>query len=204
MARTVSRPQKSISPGAWGLMALLALLWGCAFPATRAALSEVGVLTTVAFRVAGGAMVLWAVIFLRGLPVRGGWRVALIFGVMGVLNNILPWSMIVWGQQHIASGLAAILNASTAIFTVALAAAVFADERLTGEKVVGVLLGLAGVVVVMGLGALAALDLTSLSQLAILGSRSRVLGRSHHLPQDSRFGAALVAEWLLPNERRLA
>lgn len=160
--------QRRISPRAWALMALLALLWGGAFPATRTALVEVGVLTTVAFRVAGGAAVLWAVIAWRGLPLRGGWRVLLIFAVIGILNNVLPWSLIAWGQQHIASGLAAILNASTAIFTVALAAAVFADEKLTPEKTVGVLLGLAGVILVMGLAALATLDLTSLSQLAVL------------------------------------
>ena len=162
--------QRSISPRAWAYMGLLALLWGCSFPATRAALGEVGVLTTVAFRVAGGAIALWVVIFLRGLPVRGGWRAVLIFAVMGLLNNVLPWSLIVWGQQHIASGLAAILNASTAMFTVALAALIFADERLTAQKAAGVLLGLAGVVVIMGPGALAALDLTSLSQLAVLGA----------------------------------
>jgi drug/metabolite transporter (DMT)-like permease len=162
--------QTTISPRAWAYMGLLALLWGCSFPATRSALTEVGVLTTVAFRVTGGALALWAVIFLRGLPVRGGWRTLLIFAVMGLLNNIVPWCLIVWGQQHIASGLAAILNASTAIFTVALAALVFADERLTARKAVGVLLGLLGVMVVMGLGALANLDLTSLSQLAVLAA----------------------------------
>jgi len=89
---------------------------------------------------------------------------------MGFLNNVVPWSLIVWGQQHIASGLAAILNASTAIFTVSLAAMVFADERMTREKTLGVALGLAGVVVVMGTGALAALDLTSLAQIAILAA----------------------------------
>lgn len=164
------RPQTSISPRAWLYMGLLALLWGCAFPATRTALNEVGVLTTVAFRVAGGAIALWFVIFLRGLPVRGGWRIMLVFAVMGLLNNIVPWSLIVWGQQHIPSGLAAILNASTAIFTVLLAALAFADERLTSRKIIGVLMGLSGVIVVMGVSALTALDLTSLSQLAILAA----------------------------------
>lgn len=163
-------PQTSISPGAWGLMALLALLWGCSFPATRIALEQAGVLTTVAIRVAGGAATLWLVIWLRGLPVRGGWRIVGVFAALGFLNNILPWSLIAWGQQHIDLGLAAILNASTAIFTVALAAILFADERLTPGKAVGVFLGLAGVVVVMGVGALASLDLASLSQLAILGA----------------------------------
>ncbi len=170
MKQTSPNPQKTIPPAAWGLMALLALLWGCSFPATRAALEEVGVMTTVAFRVAGGAIALWLVILLRRLPVSGGWRAVLIFAGMGFMNNVLPWCLIVWGQSHIASGLAAILNASTAIFTVLLAALVFADERLTMRKAGGVLLGLAGVATVMGLSALAAFDLTSLAQLAILGA----------------------------------
>ncbi len=170
MTQTSAKPQKTIPAAAWGLMALLALLWGASFPATRAALGEVGVMTTVAFRVTGGAIALWVVILLRGLPVRGGWRAALIFACMGFLNNILPWCLIVWGQSHIASGLAAILNASTAIFTVVLASVVFADEKLTPRKAVGVLLGLIGVATVMGLSALAAFDLTSLAQLAVLAA----------------------------------
>lgn len=170
MNRADTRTQRSITPEAWALMALLAILWGGSFAATRTALAEVGVFTLVAFRVAGGALALWVYIAARGLPVRGGWRVIAIYACMGILNNVLPWSLIVWGQQHIASGLAAILNASTAIFTVALAALVYADERMTVEKSVGVVLGLAGVVVVMGAAALATLDLTSLSQLAILGA----------------------------------
>ncbi|MCX8510096.1 MAG: DMT family transporter [Rhodobacteraceae bacterium] len=170
MTKSAANPQKTIPATAWALMALLAFLWGGSFPATRAALGEVGVLTTVAFRVTGGAIALWLVIFLRGLPVRGGWRIALVFAGMGFLNNILPWCLIVWGQSHIPSGLAAILNASTAIFTVLLAALVFADEKLAPRKAVGVLLGLAGVATVMGLAALSAFDLTSLAQLAILGA----------------------------------
>ena len=170
MTDTATQPQTSISPAAWALMGLLALLWGCSFPATRAALGEVGVLTTVAFRVGEGALALWFVIALRGLPVRGGWRIVGVFAVMGLLNNILPWSLIVWGQSHIASGLAAILNASTAIFTVSLAALILPDERLTARKSIGVLLGLAGVVMVMGVTALRSLDLTSLGQIAVLAA----------------------------------
>lgn len=170
MTQTSAKSQKSIPTAAWGLMALLALMWGASFPATRTALGEVGVLTVVAFRVTGGALALWLVIFLRGLPVRGGWRLALTFAGIGLMNNVLPWCLIVWGQSHIASGLAAILNASTAIFTVVLAALFFADERLTTRKAAGVMLGLAGVATVMGLAALASFDLTSLAQLAILAA----------------------------------
>lgn len=170
MTQTSAKSQKSIPTAAWVLMALLALMWGASFPATRTALGEVSVLTVVAFRVTGGALALWLVIFLRGLPVRGGWRLALTFAGIGLMNNVLPWCLIVWGQSHIASGLAAILNASTAIFTVVLASLFFADERLTTRKAAGVMLGLAGVATVMGLAALASFDLTSLAQLAILAA----------------------------------
>ena len=162
--------QQTISPRAWALMALLAAIWGGSFLSNRIALEEVGVLTTVAFRVAGAALFLWAYVVLRGLAVPRGARWPAVFLGMGVLNNVIPFTLIVWGQQYIPSGLAAIFNASTAIFAVLLAALIFADERLSVRKAVGVALGFAGVATAIGIGNLAALDLTSLGQLAIIGS----------------------------------
>jgi drug/metabolite transporter (DMT)-like permease len=162
--------QQSITPGTWALMALLALIWGGSFTANRGAVGEVGVFTTVAFRVGGAALLLWAVVLARHLRVPGGWRTIAAFGAMGVLNNVIPFTLIVWGQTHIPSGLASILNGATAIFTVALAPLFFADERLTAQRALGVLIGFAGVAVTIGLGALAALDLTSLAQLAVLAA----------------------------------
>jgi drug/metabolite transporter (DMT)-like permease len=69
---------------------------------------------------------------------------------MGLMNNAIPFSLIVWGQSHIASGLAAILNASTPLFTVLLAHVLTADERLTPARAVGAALGFAGVAVMFG------------------------------------------------------
>ncbi len=69
---------------------------------------------------------------------------------MGLLNNALPFSLIVWGQTTIASGLAAILNATTPLFTVLLAHAVTADEKLSGPRLLGCALGLAGVALMLG------------------------------------------------------
>jgi drug/metabolite transporter (DMT)-like permease len=89
---------------------------------------------------------------------------------MGLLNNAIPFSLIAWGEIRIASGLAAILNASTAILGALVAAAVFRDERLTPRKATGVTLGFLGVATVIGLDALEGFDLTSLSQLAVLGA----------------------------------
>ena len=166
---TQNIPQQNLSPRAWALLLLLALIWGGSFLSNRAALEEVGVLTTVAFRVGGAAIVLWGWIFWRGLALPGGrhaWR----FLIMGLLNNVIPFTLIVWGQTQVESGLAAILNAATAIFAVLLSALVFADERLTPRKGLGVALGFTGVAMAMGVGHLFALDPRSLGQIAILGA----------------------------------
>lgn len=161
--------QTSISPLAWGLMTLLALIWGGSFLSNRAAVSEVPVFTVVAIRVGGAAVALWAYILMRRLPLPDI-RVVRHFMVVGILNNVVPFSLIVWGQSHIASGLAGILNASTAIFTVLLAALVLPDERLTWRKAAGIAVGFGGVVTAIGLEELTALDLTSLGQLAVVGA----------------------------------
>ena len=165
-----SPTQKSISPATWGLMLLLALIWGGSFTANRAALTEVGVLTTVAVRVSGAALALWLWIALRRLPVPRGWRWIGTCALLGLLNNVLPFTLIVWGQTRIDSGLAAILNGATALFSVLLAALLFRDEALNLRRGLGLGLGLAGVVVVIGPETLAGFDLTSLAQLAVLAA----------------------------------
>ncbi|MEO0916462.1 MAG: DMT family transporter [Pseudomonadota bacterium] len=90
------------------------------------------------------------------------------FIVMGVLNNVLPFSLMAWGQLHIETGLTAILNAATAIWGVLVAALVFADERLTTRRLLGVLVGFVGVATAIGWASIAALDLRSLAQLAVI------------------------------------
>ncbi len=151
-------------------MALLALIWGGSFVANRQALTGLPVLTIVAMRVLGGAVALWLWVALRGLPVPRGARWIGACAVMGLLNNVVPFCLIVWGQQQIPAGLAGILNASTAVFAVLVAAAVFPDERLTPARALGVALGLGGVIMAVGPRALAAFDLRSTAQLACLAA----------------------------------
>ena len=167
---TVSDPQRSISPKAWAFMGLLALIWGGSFLSNKVALTEVGVLTTVAIRVGGAGVALWLYILRRGLPVPKGLGWLKTCMIMGLLNNVVPFSLILWAQTHIPSGLAGILNAATTIFGVGLAALAFPDERLTARKAVGVALGVAGVVAAVGPAVLARFDITSLGQLAVLGA----------------------------------
>ena len=162
--------QTRISRTSWLTMTLLALIWGGSFLSIRMVLEEVGVLTTVAFRVGLAAAALWAFVLVRGLPVPRGARWVGACLILGFFNNIVPFCLIVWGQTHIPSGLAGILNASNVIFSVGLAALMFRDERLTARKSLGIMLGLAGVALTIGPGVLSHLDLTSLGQLAILGA----------------------------------
>ncbi len=157
-----------MSGRAWAELLLLALIWGASFLAIRVALDEIGFVTVVAHRVFWAALVLWAVVAFRRLPVPRGARVWGAFFVMGLLNNVIPFSLMAWGQLHIESGLTSILNAATAIFGVLVAAAVFADERLTARRALGVSLGFVGVATAIGLEALARFDLRSLAQLAVL------------------------------------
>ena len=163
-------PQKTITPRAWAELLLLATIWGGSFISNRLALNEVPVLTTVAFRVTGACILLWVYVRLRGLPIPRSPRVWLAFLAMGLLNNALPFTLITWGQLTIPSGLAAIVNASTAIFGVLAAALLFRDERLTAPRLIGVLLGFTGVAVAIGLQTLTALNLTSLPQLALVAA----------------------------------
>ena len=161
-------PQTRLSFKSWGLLLLLALIWGGSFTANHVALAEWPVTSVVAFRVTVAAAALWIYIAAIGLAVPKGWRFRRDAMIMGISNNVVPFSLIVWGQTHIPSGVAGILNSSTALFSVLVAALLFPDERLGLRRLTGVLLGLAGVAVVIGPEAMTHLDLTSLGQLAVL------------------------------------
>ena len=157
-----------MSARAWAELLLLALLWGGSFLSIRIALDEVPVLWAVAHRVSLGCAALWLWVAWRRLPVPRAPGIWGAFLVMGVLNNAIPFTLMTWGQLHIESGLTAIYNAATAIFGVIVAALVFADERLTARRAAGVLIGFAGVSTSIGWEALAAFDLRSQAQLAVL------------------------------------
>jgi drug/metabolite transporter (DMT)-like permease len=154
----------------WAMLVALSVLWGGSFFFVGVAVRELPSFTIAAARVGVAALALWAV--LTALRVRmpvgtGPWAA---FLGMGLLNNAIPFVLFVWGQHHIASGLAAILNATTPLFTVALAHLLTADERLTLSKATGVVVGFGGVVVMLGADLLAGLGIELLAQAACLAA----------------------------------
>jgi len=134
----------------WGMLIALSLLWGGSFFFNGLAVRELPTFTVVVLRVGFGALVLLMVLSVRGLRLPAEGRVWRAFFGMGLLNNVIPFSLIVWGQTYVASGVASILNATTPLFTVVVAHLLTADEKMTGGRLLGVLVGFSGVVVMIG------------------------------------------------------
>lgn len=157
-----------MGPVEWLLLVLLSLLWGTTYFWVSISLRDLPPLTIVLVRVALAALVLAGVAAVLGQKLPTAKREWQPYFIMAALNNAVPFSLIMWGQTHIAGGLAAILNATTPLFAVVFANFLTQDERFAAHKLIGVLLGLGGVAVLMGPDALAGLDADLLAQLAIL------------------------------------
>lgn len=161
---------RTMTPVEWSLLLTLSLLWGGSFFFNAIALSALPPFVVVAARVTLGALLLYAAVRTIGARMPTDARSWRAFAVMGLLNNVLPFSLIAWGQTSIASGLASILNATTPLFTVIVAHALTRDERLTPASVVGTIIGLAGVAVMIGIDTLADAGGHVLAELAVLAA----------------------------------
>jgi drug/metabolite transporter (DMT)-like permease len=154
----------------WILLLALSILWGGSFFFVGVAVKDLPPLTIVVCRVALAAIVLHLVIRMMRVNLPATKQVWGAFFGMGLLNNVIPFTLIVWGQTHIASGVASILNASAPLFTVIVAHSLTADEKMTGGRLIGVLIGLIGVAVMIGSAALQSLGVNVIAQLACLGA----------------------------------
>jgi drug/metabolite transporter (DMT)-like permease len=161
---------KVMGPGEWALLVSLSAIWGWSFFLAKIALAELSPTAIVLGRVTIAAVALDVLVWAGGWRMPGSLRVWVAFFVMGALNNLIPFSLLFWSQTRIASGLVAILNATTPLFTVVLAHVLTRDERLTPNRLVGVLAGLAGVAVMIGGDALWGLAHHVVAQVAVLGA----------------------------------
>lgn len=134
----------------WFRLGLLSILWGGSFLFVEIALTELPPLSVVWLRVSLAAVVLGAVLWLRGLGFPKGRPVWAALCVMGLLNNAIPFSLFVYAQSQITGALASILNATTPLFAVLVAHFATSDEKLSLRKALGLLFGLLGVMVTVG------------------------------------------------------
>ncbi|MEZ9655940.1 DMT family transporter [Vibrio splendidus] len=159
----------SMNARVWAMLIVLSMLWGGSFFFVGVVVTDLPPLTIVALRVGIAAITLWIIALMIGLRPPKELRVWGAFLGMGLLNNVVPFALIVWGQTQIASGLASILNAATPIFAVVVAGILLPDERVTPLKLVGVGIGFVGVVVMIGLPALSGGG-SLIAQLAIIAA----------------------------------
>lgn len=155
---------------AWGLLLFLSLLWGGSYLSARIAAPVLPPFVLVFARCVIAAAALNLVLAARGrhLPLdRASLRD---YVVMGLLNNVVPFGLIFFGTATIGAGLASILNATTPIFTALVVHAFTADDKLTANKSAGVLLGFAGVAVLIGYSAIGDLGGHLLAELACLAA----------------------------------
>lgn len=154
----------------WILLSVLGVIWGGSFLFAKVAVAEIPPFVLVFFRVSIACVALLVYLWHRNLLARLELRLAVPFLVMGLLNNAIPFSLLFLGQTVIGAGLASILNATTPIFTVLVAGVLVKQETLQAHRIAGVVLGIAGVAVMLS-GSLSGLATDPVwAQLCCLGA----------------------------------
>lgn len=159
-----------MGPVEWLLLIVLSVIWGGSFFFNGVALRGLPPLLVVVGRVGIGCLGLAVFLVATGHDLRpylSRWRQ---FLIMGVLNTAIPFTLIVWGQQHISSGLASVINALTPAFTILVANFYTRDERASVRKFAGAVIGLGGVGVLIGTDAISGFGDHVLGQIAVMGA----------------------------------
>ena len=154
----------------WVMLITLATVWGGSFLFNAILVAELPVITIVAIRVTVAALALWGFVRVTGRKIPTSPQVWWALLILGVLNNAIPFSLIVQGQTQITSGLASILNATTPLFTILVAGFFLTDERFSVLRVLGVVVGFSGVILMVGPEALSGLGDDFWAQLCALGA----------------------------------
>jgi drug/metabolite transporter (DMT)-like permease len=134
----------------WIAFALLCGAWGSSYLFIRIGVEEITPLALVAVRLLIGSLTILAIVAVRRQSLQVSRRQLGIITVAGTINTAAPFLLISWGETSTPSGLASILNSTTPIFALLLAGAILHDEPITAARLVGVLVGFAGVLVLLG------------------------------------------------------
>jgi drug/metabolite transporter (DMT)-like permease len=188
----------SMTAADWLLLIFLSVLWGGSFFFAKVALAELPPLTLALARVAIAAAILIVLVRAAGLALPAGWGAWRPYFAMGLINNVLPFTLLFWAQTHIASGLASILNATTPFFTIAVAHLATTDDKLTLPRAIGLVIGFTGVVVMLGIDLMSGVGAHVLAEVACLAAAflyavSGVMGRRFGKTPPLAISAALLS-----------
>jgi drug/metabolite transporter (DMT)-like permease len=154
----------------WLLIGILSILWGGAFFLIEVGLRSYPPITLVFMRLALAVPPMWLAMRLMGERLPTEPRIWGLLAIVGALNCALPFILFFWGQQYLDSGYASILNATTPLWGVITAHFLTSDEKATPARIIGVLIGMAGIVVMVGPEAMKGLSNNLLAQLACIVS----------------------------------
>ena len=149
------------------LLILLAGLWGPSFLFIKVAVAEIPPLTLVLGRVGIAAVLLTLFLYVQGKSLPRSRTIWRHLAVMGLVHNTIPFVLFGWGEQYIDSALASILNGTTPLFTIVLAHYFASNDRLTPLKLIGVLIGFAGLLLLITPSLTDGLQVTTLGLLAV-------------------------------------
>jgi drug/metabolite transporter (DMT)-like permease len=138
-----------VNPKQWSIFILLGAIWSSSFMWIKIAVEEIGPITLVAYRVLFGLLFCVVFMSIRRVAWPRTWQAWIPLWILGVTNVAAPFFLISWGETVIDSAVASILNATTPLFTILTAHFLLRDDRMTSQKVFGLLIGFAGVVVLM-------------------------------------------------------
>lgn len=176
---SLSNAVTPMSLRAWLALAGLGLIWGSSFLWIKIGVQELGPFTLVGFRLLFGIVGLVMVIVLQRPAFPTDKRMWLFMAILGLTNTALPFTLISWGEQHIDSGVASILNSTVPLVTLVLAHLFLHDERINLSKVLGLVAGFAGVVTLVAREALhVAASLSLWGQVAVLAAVISYAGSS--------------------------
>lgn len=159
-----------LTPAVWGMLLLLGAIWGGSFFFVKVAVAEINPIVLVLERVAIAAIALQLYLLVAGPSFASASSHAGRFFILALLNNVIPFSLIFAGQTELGAGVASVLNATTPMWTLIVASMLTADEKLTWNKLAGILFGIAGTAIMIGPGALAGLGGPIWAKFALIGS----------------------------------
>jgi drug/metabolite transporter (DMT)-like permease len=154
----------------WMMLIILAIVWGGSFYFIGLSAKELPSFTIVFLRVGLASLILWPGLMLVGQKMPRDKEIWKMFFSIGLINNVIPFSLIVWGQHHITSSLASILNATTPFFTIALAHFLTEEERISKNRLLGIVTGFLGVSIIVGMDFIEGAGVNTWAQLAVLGA----------------------------------